>query len=55
MVSLIRDPKITFQSTIWEKEIFGISGALKVKEGVKEDVEELVDEYILDYLKAKDN
>jgi hypothetical protein len=55
MVSLIRDPKITFLSTIWEKEIFGISGELKVKEGVKETVEELVDEYILDYLKAKEN
>jgi hypothetical protein len=54
-VSLTRDPKIIFQSTTWEKEIFGISGELKVKEGVKVNVEELVDEYILDYLKAKQN
>ena len=55
MVYLIRDPKIIFQTTIWDKEILGIAGEQKVKELVKEGVEELVDEFILDYLKAKQN
>ena len=53
MVALQRDPKIIFQTAIWDRAIHGISGELVVKKGVKESVEELVDEFILDYLKAK--
>lgn len=55
MVSLVRDPQIKFQTTIWDKGAFGIAGEQRVKEGIKESVEELVDEFILDYLKAKQN
>jgi len=55
MVSLLRDPQIQFQKTIWEQSILGITGGQRVKEGRKESVEELVNKFILDYLKAKQN
>lgn len=54
MVSLYRNPKIIFQTTIWDKSELSIAGEYKVKEAIKEDVDELVDKFILDYLKAKE-
>lgn len=54
MVSLLRNPQIKFQTTIWDKSKLVIAGEYKVKEVIKESVDELVDKFILDYLKAKE-
>lgn len=53
MVSLVREPKIKFQTQIWDKHMFGIVGELRVSDAIRKGVGDLTDEFILEYLRAK--